>query len=134
MDYNQFVPLFLEFPRQEYWSELSFLSLGGIFLTQGLNLLSLAGSSLPVRDLSSVQFSTSVMSDTLRPMDCSMPGFPVHNQLPELTQIPVHWVGDAIQLSHPLSSPSYPVFNLSQHQGLFFFFFFFNFILFLNFT
>ena len=58
MDYNQFLPLFLEFPRQEYWSELSFPSLGGIFLTQGLNLLILAGSSLPVRDLSSVQFSS----------------------------------------------------------------------------
>ena len=50
-------------------------------------------------------------------MDCSMPGFPVHHQLPEFTQTHVHWVGDAIQPSHPLSSPS-PVFNLSQHQGL----------------
>ena len=52
-------------------------------------------------------------------MDCSMPGLPVHYQLPELTQIHVHWVGDAIQPSHPLSSPSPPAFNLSQHQGLF---------------
>ena len=51
------------------------------------------------------------------PMDCSMPGFPVHHQLPEFTQTHVHWVGDTIQPSHPLSSPS-PVFNLSQHQGL----------------
>ena len=48
------------------------------------------------------------------PMDCSMPGFPVHHQLPELTQIHVHWVGDAIQLFHPLSSPSPPAFCLSQ--------------------
>ena len=53
------------------------------------------------------------------PMDCSMLGFPVHHQLPELAQIHVHWIGDAIQPSHPLSSPSLPAFNLSQHQGLF---------------
>ena len=52
------------------------------------------------------------------PMDCSTPGFPVH-QLSELTQTCVHWVGDAIQSSHPLPSPSPPAFNLSQHQGLF---------------
>ena len=48
-----------------------------------------------------------------------MPGFPAHHQLPELTQTHVHRVGDAIQPSHPLSSPSPPAFNLSQHQGLF---------------
>ena len=53
------------------------------------------------------------------PMDCNTPGFPVHRQLPELTQTHVHWVGDAIQPSHPLSFPSSPAFNLSQHQGLF---------------
>ena len=52
-------------------------------------------------------------------MDCSTPGFPVHHQLPELTQTHVHRVGDAIQPSHPLSAPSPPTFNLSQHQGLF---------------
>ena len=52
------------------------------------------------------------------PMDCSMPGFPVHHQLLELAQIHAHWVGDAIQPSHPLLSPSL-AFNLSQHQGLF---------------
>ena len=52
------------------------------------------------------------------PMDCSTAGFPVHHQLPEPTQTHVHRVGDAIQPSHPLSSPS-PAFNLSQHQGLF---------------
>ena len=52
-------------------------------------------------------------------MDCRMPGLPVHHQLPEFTQIHVQWVSDAIQLSHPLSSPSPPNFNLSQHQGLF---------------
>ena len=52
-------------------------------------------------------------------MGCSTPGLPVHHQLPEFTQTHVHRVGDAIQSSHPLSSPS-PAFNLSQHQGLFF--------------
>ena len=53
------------------------------------------------------------------PMDCSMPGFPVHCELPELTQIHVHWVVNAIQPFHLLSFPSPPAFNLSQHQGLF---------------
>ena len=53
------------------------------------------------------------------PMDCSMPGMPVHHQLPELAQTHVHWVNDAIQSSHPLSSHSSPAFSLSQHQGLF---------------
>ena len=53
------------------------------------------------------------------PMDCSTPGLPVHHQLLELTQTYAHRVGDAIQPSHPLMSPSPPAFNLSQHQGLF---------------
>ena len=52
------------------------------------------------------------------PMDCSMPGLPVHHQFLEFTQTHVHWVSDAIQPSHPLSSPS-PALNLSQHQGSF---------------
>ena len=52
-------------------------------------------------------------------MDCSTPGFPSHHQLPEFTQTHVHQVGDAIQPSHPLSSPSPPAFNLLQHQSLF---------------
>ena len=50
------------------------------------------------------------------PMDCSLAGFPVHNHFPELAQTHVHGVGAAIQPSHPLSSPSPPAFNLSQHQ------------------
>ena len=52
-------------------------------------------------------------------MDYSTPDFPVHHELPELTQAHVYWVGDVIQPSHPLSSPSSPAFNLSQYQGLF---------------
>ena len=67
-----------------------------------------------------VQFSTVAQScSTLcDPVDCSTPGFPVHHQLPELTQTHVHQVDDAIQPSHPLSSHSLPTFNLSQHQSL----------------
>ena len=53
------------------------------------------------------------------PMDYSTPVFPVHHQLLEFTQTHVHWVSDAIQPSHPLSSPSPPAFSLSYHQGLF---------------
>ena len=61
----------------------------------------------------------SVCPTLCNPMNCSMPGLPVYHQLPEFTQTHVHRVGDAIQPSHPLSSPSPPAFNLSQHQGLF---------------
>ena len=53
------------------------------------------------------------------PVDCSVPGFPVHHQLPEFAQTHIHHIGDAIQPSHPLSSPSPPTFNLPQHQNLF---------------
>ena len=68
-----------------------------------------------------VQFSsvTQLGLTLCDPMDYSMPGFPVHYQLPELTQTHVHWAGDTIQPSHPLSSLSPPTFNLFQHQGLF---------------
>ena len=71
--------------------------------------------------LCDVQFSSVTQScPTLcNPMDCSTPGIPIHHQLPELMQTHVHWVGDAIQPSHPLSSPSPRAFNLSLHQGLF---------------
>ena len=69
----------------------------------------------------SVQFSSvAQLCPTLcDPMNHSTPGLPVHHQLLELNQTHVHRVGDAIQLSHPLSSPSPAAFNLSQHQGLF---------------
>ena len=68
---------------------------------------------------SSVQFSCSVMSYFLPPHGLQQSRVPVHQQLPELTQTHVHWVGEAIQPSHPLLSHSLPAFNLSQHQGLF---------------
>ena len=68
-----------------------------------------------------MQFSSVAQSRSVLcyPMDCSMPSFPVHHQLLELTQTHVHQVGDAIQPSHPLWSPSPTTFNLSQEQGLF---------------
>ena len=65
------------------------------------------------------QICHSVMTDSLDPMDGNTPGFPVHCQLPGLTQTHIHWVSDTIQQSHPLSSPATPVFNLSQHPALF---------------
>ena len=65
---------------------------------------------------SSVAQSCPTLSD---PMNLSTPGLPVHHQLPEFTQTHAHQVGDAIQPSHPLSSPSPPAPNPSQHQGLF---------------
>ena len=61
----------------------------------------------------------SIMSDSLQPMDCSMPGFLVFHHFPEFTQAHVHRVSDAIQPSNTLSSPPSPIFYLSQHQGLF---------------
>ena len=69
----------------------------------------------------SVQFSSVAQScPTLcDPMNRSTPGLPVHHQLPEFTQTHIHRVGDAIQPSHPLLSPSPPTFIFSQHQGLF---------------
>ena len=69
----------------------------------------------------SVQFSSVAQSclTLCDPMNNSMPGLPVHHQVLESTQTHVHLVSDAIQPSHPLSSPSPPVLNLSQHQGLF---------------
>ena len=65
---------------------------------------------------SSVAHSCPTLCD---PMNRSTPGLPVHHQLPEFTQTPMHLVDNAIQPSHPLSSPSPPAFNLSPHQGLF---------------
>ena len=71
--------------------------------------------------MASVQFSsfTQLCLTVCDLMDCSTPVFPVYHQLLEFTQTHVHWVGDAIQPSHPLSSPFPHAFNVSQHQGLF---------------
>ena len=70
-----------------------------------------------VFSFSSVQSFSSTLCD---PTDCTMAGLPVHHQFPELSQTHVHRVSDAIKPSHPLSSPSPPALNLSQHQGLFY--------------
>ena len=85
------------------------------------NLIPLGCPRAPAEKLMKMESTSSVAQScpTLcNPMDCSTPGLPVHHQLPELTQNHVHWVSDTIQPSHPLSSPSLPAFNLSQHQGL----------------
>ena len=81
-----------------------------------LSALWCCGKSSQFSSISSVTQSCLTLCD---PMDCSMPGFPAYHQLLEPAQIHVHWVNDDIQLSHPLSSPSPPAFNLYQHQGLF---------------
>ena len=99
-------------------AHLSFwVSLGLISSHEGLQLLMTVTTLFT--DISSVEFSQSVESDSLQPHGLNTPGFPVHHQLPELTQTQVHQVDDAMQSSHPLVSPSPPAFNLSQHQGLF---------------
>ena len=118
------------FSRQEYWVGCHAL-LQGIFLTWGSNMyllhlpwqvgsLPLAPPGKPLFN-QSAQFSSFAQSwPTLcHPMDCNTPGLPVHHPLRVLTQTHVHWVSDAIQPPHPLSSPSPPTFNISQHQGLF---------------
>ena len=73
------------------------------------------------KHFSSVQFSSGTQSclTLCDPMNCSTSGLPVYHPLLEFIQTHVPWVSDAIQPSHPLSSPSSPAFNLSQHQGLF---------------
>ena len=84
-----------------------------------LGLIKLTGSH-------SIRFKTFMFSSVAQscptlcdPMNCSTPGLPAHHQLLEFTQTHVHWVGDAIQPSHLLSSPSPPALNLFQHQGVF---------------
>ena len=120
-------PLPMGFSRQGCWSGLPCPSPGALpdpEIEPGSPMLQ--ADSLPSEPLgkpsqhkfrldSSGQFSRSVLPIFWNPMDCSTPGFPVHQKLPEVTQTHVHQDGDAIQPSHPLSSPSPPAFNLSQH-------------------
>ena len=88
------------------------------FMERSMNCGSLPWKTVYLRN---VQFSSVIQSclTVCGPMNCSKPGLPVHHQLPEFTETHVHWVGDAIQPSYTLSSPSSPALNLSQHQGLF---------------
>ena len=121
----------LEEEDQDEWK--LYRSCGSEFL--GLSRLVLTVSSLFCKGLGSPCYIFQLCSYTMKaatvssvaqlcptlcdPMNCSTPGLPVHHQLPESTQTHVHCVGDPIQPSHPLLSPSPPAFNLSQHQGLF---------------
>ena len=97
---------FSEFPEHAYF-----------FLPSHLRLLDAEVSYN--RSLISVQALSRVLLFATPWTACSTPGHPAHHQVPELTQTHVHRVSDAIQLSHPVLSPSPPAFNLSQHQGLF---------------
>ena len=124
------VPVSMGFSRQEYWSGLPFPSPGDLpdpvsksgllpCLLHCRQILYCLANSLPnsgMIEFSSVAQSRPILCD---PMGCCTPGLPVLHQLPEFTQTHVHWVSDAIQPSHLLSSPSPPAFGLSQHQGLF---------------
>ena len=138
MDCSLQTPLFLEFSKQEYWSMQSFPSPGDL-PNSGIELGSPAShaDSLPSeppekpieilfcccshRFISSDQFSSvaQLCLTLCNPMNRSMPGLPVHHQLPEFTQTHIHQVSDAIQPFHPLSSPSPSAPNPSQHQSLF---------------
>ena len=85
------------------------------WLTLNTRIRGILVSQALKQEFSSVAQSCPTLCD---PMDYCTPGLSVHQQLLEFTQTHVHWVGDAIQPSYPLSSPSPPAFNLSQHQGL----------------
>ena len=119
------------FPGQDSWSGFLFPSQGDLpvpgiepgfpHLHADSLLTELPGKPNQIQSECEVQFSSEVTQSCLTlcdPMNHSTPGLPVHHQLPEFTQTLVHRVSDAIQPSHPLSSPS-PALNLSQHWGLF---------------
>ena len=120
--------LSMGFPRQEYWSGLLFPSSRDL-PNSGIKPMSFACISCIARQIlyhcitwkaqGYVQFSSvAQLCLTLQPHKCSMPGLPVYHQLLEFTQTHVHRVSDAIEPSHPLTSPSPPAPNPSQHQGL----------------
>ena len=105
-------PQSMEFSRQECWSGLPFPFPDGL---PRLYSVTCANKSQSI--IASVQCSA--VWTLCDPVDCNTSGFSDHHQLLELAHTHVHGVGDAIQPSHPLLSPSSPVFDLSQHQGLF---------------
>ena len=136
------------FSRQEYWSGLPFpspmhacmlsrfsrvwlcdprdsspsgSSVHRILQVRILEWVAISFSYLFLPFINQFQFSSVPQSCLIHcdPMDCSIPGLPVHHQFPEFTQTHLHWVSDAIQPSHPLSSPFPPALIPSQHQGLF---------------
>ena len=99
--------------RPQRWQPIR-LPLPGILQARTLKWVAISFSNTSLVQFSSVAQSCPTLCD---PMDCSTPGLPVHHQLPEFTQTHVYQVGDAIQPTHPMLSPS-PAFNLSQHQSL----------------
>ena len=127
--YHFFLGLLFNFPSQLYTpSIIAFnfhpptLARSGISFLHSTTSKRREGLRSPLQTLSSVSFCCSVTRScpTLcQPVDCKTPDFPVLYHLLELAQTHVHSVGDAIQPSHSLSSPSPPAFNLSKHQGLF---------------
>ena len=140
-------PLSMGFSRQEHWSGLPGSPLGDLpdpgSKTTSLCLLPLQAGSLPRvplrkpemsvhtsqkihkwpvnndRVLNIISHHGNTNQNHCDPMNRSTPGLPLHHQLPEFTPTYIHWVGDAIQPSHPLLSPSPPAPNPSQHQSLF---------------
>ena len=134
-------PLSMGFSRPQYWSGLPHpppgdlpdsdsgieptcvtpSALDGFFTTSATWEVHTfrSGQYIDIDTSQSVSSVTQSCPTLCDPMNCSMPGLPVHQQLPESTQTHVHWVGDAIQPSYPLLSPPPPALNLSQHQGLF---------------
>ena len=112
--YNPYYALFLVWTKKSFWRfmlpRLAFLCCVATISTY-----------FPLEDEGSVRFSSVTQScPTLwDPMNHSRPGFPIHQQHPEFIQTHVHRIGDAIQPSHPLSSPSPPAPNPSENQGLF---------------
>ena len=101
-----------------YYTFFFHLSTNGHSVVKQSNLILVKNS--PKRKFPGMtSVSVQSLSRVRDPTNCRTPGLPVHDQLPVSTQTHVHWVGDAIQPSHPLLSPSPPVLNLSQHQGLF---------------
>ena len=124
MDYSPPAPLSMGFSRQEYWIGLPCPPPGDLpdpeIEPVSLSSPALTGGSLPLAPPGKPsQFSRSVMSDSLRPHGLQHARLPCPSQLLKLAQTHVHRDGDAIQSTHPLSSPSPPTFNLSQHQHLF---------------
>ena len=104
---------------QHHSSKASFLLCSAFFTFQLSHPYMTTGKTTALTQFSSVQFSCSVMSESLQPHESQYSRPPCPSPTPEFTQTHVHWVGDAIQLSHPLSTPSLPAPNPSQHQGLF---------------
>ena len=129
----QFSHPYMTTGKARHWGHLRphlFLWVSNIWENWVPGLISQHSLSSPIPPYPKRQLIYSLKNDQIKsvaqscptlcdPMNRSTPGLPVHHQLPGFIQTHVHWVGDAIQPSHPLSSPSPPALSLSQHQGLF---------------